>query len=142
MDRSSTGVLTALAECAPQLGPDVVSVYAFGGHAEGRAHRESDVDVAVLLDHARRPTRAERFDARLHLVGLLNRALSRDDVDLVILNDAPPQFARHVISRGRRLYCRDAAMDHGFVRTTLSRAADLEPFLRRMRRLKLEALAR
>lgn len=31
---------------------DVVSAYLFGSHAEIRAHRDSDVDVAVLLDRS------------------------------------------------------------------------------------------
>jgi hypothetical protein len=31
-------------------------------------------------------------------------------------------------------------MEHAFIRTTLLRAADLEPFLRRMRAMKLAAL--
>src|SRR5438445_8007932 len=30
--------------------PGVISAYLFGSHAEERAHRESDIDVAVLLD--------------------------------------------------------------------------------------------
>jgi predicted nucleotidyltransferase len=31
---------------------EVVAAYLFGSHASGRAHRESDVDVGVLLDRA------------------------------------------------------------------------------------------
>jgi predicted nucleotidyltransferase len=49
----------------PELG--VAAVYLFGSHAEGRAHRESDIDLGVLLDWQRYPTREERFDARVSL---------------------------------------------------------------------------
>ena len=83
----------------------VVSAYLFGSHARGTAHRESDVDVAVL-------------------------------------NDAPPELAAGVVSRGRRLYCTDEAVDHAFVRTALLRHADIRPFLDRTRRVKLGALLR
>lgn len=38
------------------------------------------------------------------------------------------------------MYCRDAEADHGFVRDAQLRAADLVPFLQRMRRIKLETL--
>ncbi len=62
--------------------------------------------------------------------------------DVVILNDAPPTLARHIVTRGRRIFCRDTELDHAFVRDAQLRAADLEPFLRRTRRVKLEALAR
>lgn len=120
----------------------VLSAYLFGSQAERRAHRESDVDVAVLLDWKRYPTRDARFDGRLRLTGMLGSALGRRDVDLVVLNDAPPQLARAIITRGIRVHCRDAAADHALVRTALLRAADLEPFLRHTRRVKLAAIRR
>jgi hypothetical protein len=37
--------------------PGMISVYLFGSHAEHRAHRESDVDVGVLLDRAVSPAK-------------------------------------------------------------------------------------
>jgi uncharacterized protein len=120
----------------------VVSGYVFGSYADGRAHRESDVDVAVLLDHRSYPTAAARFEARLRLSGDLVRALGRSDIDLVVLNDAPPTLVRAIVTRGRRVVCRDDEADHAYRRTILSRAADLEPFLRRMRAIKLDALRR
>jgi predicted nucleotidyltransferase len=120
----------------------VVSAYLFGSHAEGRAHRESDVDVAILLDRNRLPSVRDRFEAGLRLSSHLQSALATRGVDLVVLNDAPPGLGRHVVSRGRRLVCFDREADHALVRDVQLRAADLEPFLQRARRLKLEALAR
>jgi hypothetical protein len=38
--------------------------------------------------------------------------------------------------------CFDPEADHTFVRDVQLRAADLEPFLQRVRRVKLEALGR
>lgn len=121
--------------------PGVVSAYLFGSMANGRAHRESDVDVGILLDRRVHPTTAQRFEMRLRLTGRLGAAVARD-VDLVILNDAPPQLARHIMTRGLRLMISNAAVDHEFLRTVLSRAADVEPFLHSTRRLKLVAIAR
>jgi uncharacterized protein len=120
----------------------VVSAYLFGSHAEGRAHRESDFDVGVLFDRRSSPTARDRFEAGIRVSGHLQSALGTQRVDLVVLNDAPPGLGRHVVSRGRRLVCSDEEADHAFVRDVLLRAADLEPFLRRTRGLKLEALAR
>lgn len=119
----------------------LVSAYLFGSVASGRAHRESDVDVGVLFDRRKCPTAGERFDVRLKMIGPLQSVLGRD-VDLVVLNDAPPQLARHIMTMGRRLVVKDAERDHAHLRVTLSRAADLEPFLRRLRAVKLRALAR
>lgn len=118
----------------------VVSAYLFGSVATGRAHRESDVDLGVLLDRQLHPGAADRFDARLRLVERLQSATGRP-VDLVVLNDAPPQLARHIMTRGKRLAMADAALDHTHLRLVLSRAADIEPFLRRARAIKLAALA-
>ena len=120
----------------------VVSAYLFGSHAEGRAHRESDIDVGVLLDRHALPGVRDRFEAALRVSARLQSALGTRHVDLVVLNDAPPGLGRAVATRGRRLVCSDEEADHAFVRDALLRAADVEPFLRRARRLKLEALAR
>ena len=123
-------------------GEGLVSAYLFGSHAEGRAHRESDLDVAVLLDRRALPGSRERFEAGLRLSSRLQDALATRDIDLVVLNDAPPGLGRHVVSRGRRLLAFDREADHAFVRNVQLRAADLEPFLRRARGLKIQALAR
>lgn len=132
VDRLSTAI-------AAQAG--IVSAYLFGSQALGRAHRESDVDVGLLLDRRVYPQRADRFDARLHLVGILQSAAGRE-VDLVILNDTPPLLVRRIMTHGHRVLLKDPDLDHAHLRTTLSRAADLEPFLRRTRAVKLVALAR
>jgi len=131
----------ALALHGPE-GVSVVSAYLFGSHAEGRAHRESDIDVGVLFDRRALPSTRDRFEAALRLSAHLQAALGTRRVDLVVLNDAPPGLGRAVASRGRRLVCSDEEADHAFVRDALLRAADIDPFLHRTRRLKLEALAR
>jgi len=120
----------------------VVSAYLFGSHARGSAHRDSDVDVGVILDYAVHATRASRFDERVRLGSELIGALCVNAVDLVVLNDAPPLLARRVVLDGRQVYCADVDADRDFRRDTLLRAADLEPFLARMRALKVDALAR
>lgn len=122
-------------------GADVVAAYLFGSVAEAREHRESDVDVAVLLDRDRHPSARARFERRLELVGRLQAALGGRDVQVLSLDDLPPPFARRIVTEGRRIACADAERAHAFVRDVQLKAADLEPFLRRMRRLKLDGLA-
>lgn len=120
----------------------VASVYLFGSQAEGRAHRESDVDVGVLASWSAYPSRQDRFELRVRLGSELIAVLHRNEVDVVILNDAPPLFGRHIITHGRRIFLGDPAADHAYVRDVQLRAADLEPFLRRMRAIQLQALVR
>jgi predicted nucleotidyltransferase len=118
--------------------PAIVSVYLFGSFAEGREHQESDVDLGVLLDWKLTPD--ERFDLRLRLIG--EWSTYERDADVVILNEAPPLFARAILYRGRRIYGSDPAADHAFVRDTQLLAADIEPWMKRMWAIKLEALLR
>lgn len=124
----------------PELG--VAAAYLFGSWAQGRAHRESDIDIGLLLDWQEHPTPRDRFEVRVRLGSELIRLLGENEVDVVILNDAPPHLGRRVVTEGIRVFCGDAAAEHAFVRDVQLRAADLEPFLRRMRRIKLEALKR
>jgi predicted nucleotidyltransferase len=133
------GALEAALAEEPRIA--AASAYVFGSVAEGRTHRQSDVDVALLLVRAAHPRATDRFEARLRLSARLAGRLRRP-VDVVILNDVAPGLGRHVVSRGARVLCRDADADHAFVRDVQLRAADLDPFLRRLRRLKLDALVR
>lgn len=119
----------------------VLSAYLFGSSARGTAHSDSDVDVGVLLDRNAMPTRAQRGDARVRLTSDIISVLHRNDVDLVILNDVPPGLGRHVITEGISVFVADPEADRDFQRDVQLRAADLDPFLRRMRKIKLEALS-
>ena len=124
----------------PQLG--VASAYLFGSHAEVRAHRESDVDVAVLLQWDRHPTPSDRFEMRIRLGSDLIAVVHHNEVDVVILNDAPPLLGRKIIYDGIRVFLGDPETDHVYVRNVQILAADLEPWLERLRKVRLEALAR
>ena len=142
MSSGASGHATVLSSFLAARPDGVVSAYLFGSHAAERGHRESDVDVAVLLDRHRFPSKRERFEARLTLFASLARALRTDAVDLVVLNDAQPHLTRRIMIDGIRVFCADAEADHAARRFALLRAADLEPFLRRTRAIKLRALAR
>ena len=121
--------------------PGVQAAWLFGSHCAGRSHRESDIDVAVLLEHPRFPDARARFEARVAMTTDLIALLHQNEVDLVVLNDAPPLFARRIVLDGRRVHCSDAEAEHAFRRDVQLRAADIAPFLERMRRIKLAALA-
>lgn len=137
---SDSGLESILARIlAEPSAPEVVAVYLFGSVAEGRAHRESDVDLAVLFAWTSHPSAEGRFDAGIRLAGAVQGKLGRM-VDLVVLNDAPPLLGRHAVTRGRRILCRDARADHDYVRDVQLRAADLAPWLARMRTRTLDAI--
>jgi len=93
-----------LQRAADRLARDsrVVAVYGFGSQARGTAGPGSDVDMGVLLD--RRLSLAEELRLRSEVV----EELRRDDIDLVVLNQAPPLLTYEVVAAGQRLFARDA----------------------------------
>jgi predicted nucleotidyltransferase len=141
MELPAPGVVEAAIRTFCEGEPNVVSAYLFGSRAEGRAHRESDLDVGLLLAYDRGAGAAVRFALRVRASAALQEATGIA-TDVVILNEAPPTLSRRIVTQGRRLFCRDTELDHAFVRDALLRAADVEPFLRRTRLVKLEAIAR
>ena len=94
----------------------------------------------MLLDRNLLPTRKGRFGASLWLRAELAAALATERVDLVVINDAPPLMARRIVTEGLRVLCKNSEIDHAFVRDVQLKAADLQPFLDRMQKIKLEAL--
>jgi predicted nucleotidyltransferase len=134
---------TLIATLIPMLEPvpGVVSAHLFGSESRGQAHRDSDIDVAVVLDRTQHPRPEDRFELRLRLMADLQVATHRT-IDLIILNDVPPLLARHVLLDGVLLFAKQPDTLRTFSRTTLSRAADLQPFIDRSRRALLETLAR
>ena len=134
VERAAVALRTAFAD-------GLIAAFAFGSHAEGRAHRESDFDIGVLLAHERFPTQRERFARRIEIAAGLASALGVQEVDVVVLNDAPPTFARRIALDGVQVVCPDAERTRAFVRDVQLRAADLAPFLKRTRALKLAAIA-
>jgi predicted nucleotidyltransferase len=89
-----------------QRQPDVVAAYLFGSQARGDAGPLSDVDLAVWLDD--RPEPARRLRRQLALSGEAASLLGTDEVELVVLNGAPPLLAQRVIRDGELLAERSA----------------------------------
>ena len=114
---------------------DIQAAYIFGSVAQGRARPDSDIDVAVLLGRRLADARALRY--RLALAGALGAALQRNDVQLVILNDAPPLLAQRVLSRGVLVFQRSRAARVRFHVATARRYEDMVPTMERyVERLK------
>jgi len=74
--------------------------YVFGSVADGTATAHSDIDLGVSVQ----PRGTLLDDARLH--DALVAALGRDDVDLVVLEDAP-LWLRYRVVGGRPVFSRD-----------------------------------
>lgn len=83
----------------------VVALLLFGSQASGRASALSDVDLAVWLDPL--TSRERRGELRRELTLAAVDALGTEEIDLVVLNDAPPLLRHRALKGGSQLLDRD-----------------------------------
>lgn len=84
---------------------EVVALFVFGSLAKGELKPLSDLDLGVLLH--RKLNKQERFNKHLDLIGKFTRLLQTEEIDIIILNDAPMRFVVKVLSTGKILFERD-----------------------------------
>jgi predicted nucleotidyltransferase len=100
--------------------------YLHGAHARGTQTRISDIDIAMLLDR----TVARDIHARLHMLGLLQDASGREDIDLLILNEAGPLIKSRVVRYGRLIFERSEKERIRFEETVIKEVLDFQYFSR------------
>lgn len=98
--------------------PEVKFVLLFASRAGDRARPDSDWDVAVYLDEVLSPRAA--FQARLQMLGEME---DLGDLDLVILNEAPPLLGHRAL-QGKRLLVQDPQAYLRFFQRTLAASED------------------
>ena len=127
-------LLQNLADMAVQES-DVLALYLFGSYASGRPGPLSDVDLAVLFEPS---VPRERYDERR--IALFSRAaavLRTDEIDIVVLNAAPPLIQYQVLRHGVLLYEKDPALRARFAALAIRRYLDFEPTLDRCQKASL-----
>ena len=103
---------------------EIQAAYVFGSVASGRTRKDSDIDIAVLI---RKNSVRDTLKYRLKLMADLGSALHRSDVDVVILNEAPPLLAHRILSKGKLIFERSASARVRFQVATAKRYSDLVP---------------
>jgi len=83
----------------------LVAAMLIGSQARGIVGPLSDVDIAVWHNPALDPR--GRLDLQLKLVAEAGRALGTDEIDIVLLNHAPPLMRHRAIGDAKRLVERD-----------------------------------
>jgi predicted nucleotidyltransferase len=114
----------ALARC---LGAedDVIAVYLFGSQSRGTAGPLSDVDVAVWLDTSREVR--DGWPRAAELTAKAAEALRTSEVQVVVLNEAPPLLAHRVLRDGVVLFEEDARARVAFETSAILRYLDTIP---------------
>ena len=117
--------------------PEVLEAYLFGSHAQGVAQAHSDVDIAVYIDES--AVEKSAFGYRARLTTVLIAGLHNNDVDLLVLNQAPPVLYYHVLRDGIRVLSRDLRETTTREGRAVSRYCDFVPHLAKMDLLRSPA---
>jgi len=120
--------------------PEIREAYLFGSRARGDSNPESDTDVAVYLD--RGSATHSRSGYAAELAAALMTALRRNDIEVVVLNDAPPLLYHRVLRDGIRLLARSLPETTVREGRALSRYCDYVPQLRKIDAALSERIAR
>lgn len=107
--------------------PEIIAAYLFGSVASGRAHRFSDVDVALLL--ADGTDREGAWDITLEAMEQAEAAFGRRG-DVQVLNGAPVVFCYLALRHGKLIFDRGNPQRPEFEARTYLMYFDLKPYLR------------
>jgi hypothetical protein len=97
-------------------------IYVFGSYAKGTNTENSDLDIGILINGDTSPM--TRLSVLNEMVGILDR----EDIDLIILNEADEVLKFQVIKYGKLIYVRDLTEKVLFEARTMSEYMDMEHF--------------
>jgi predicted nucleotidyltransferase len=104
---------------------EVLALYIFGSFGKGRKTKESDIDVAVLIDESR--LKKKGFELLKRKYYAASPTFSMRPVDIVILNIAPPFLKHQVLKTDRILFDRDRKFRVKFIGRAITEYLDYKP---------------
>jgi predicted nucleotidyltransferase len=105
---------------------EIIAAYLFGSVAAGKAHKFSDVDVALLL--AEGIDSKQKWDIVLEAMGEAESAFGRR-ADVAILNTSPTVFCYLILKHGRIIFDRATTSRPEFEARVYLAYFDLKPYL-------------
>lgn len=109
-----------IVEILVSIFPDIVAIYAYGSRVSGRAHKGSDLDLALLFKADSRPDSQMIYR---HLGRVVD--VAECPVDIGVLSHNNTIYAKEVIANGTRIYCCDTKQCDEFEMYCLSYYAQL-----------------
>jgi predicted nucleotidyltransferase len=94
--------------------PDILFAYLFGGLARGKPLPLSDVDIAVYIRET-----VDLSEKKLEILGKLTDLLETDEIDLVMLNEAPLTLRMKVLENKRIIVENDPFLRHEYESLTM-----------------------
>ena len=97
--------------------PNILFAYLFGGLLRDRLNPLSDVDLAVYVKSPKKVQYLELFSR-------ISKILGTDEIDLIILNDAPLSLAGRILQNRKVLADKDPFLRHKFESLILRKFLD------------------
>ncbi|MCF8131443.1 MAG: nucleotidyltransferase domain-containing protein [Deltaproteobacteria bacterium] len=107
---------------------EVVAVYLFGSHAQGKARRTSDVDIGILLNSNDPDLFKEKQIRYLKELG----RLLRKDIHPVILNTAGEMLMQQIFTKGKCIVDNEHRKHSEFRMVMFSRIAAFSDYKKQM----------
>ena len=105
----------------------VAFAYLFGSQAKGTAGSLSDIDIAVYFDKEVDAT--EHFDLKLDVLGEITDLYKTDEIDLIVLNEAPPLLAHRILKEGLLIFSDDDKIRLAYEVKAVLKYLDWKPFI-------------
>lgn len=107
----------------------IALAYLFGSVAKKKTGPLSDIDIAVLFDE--KVSSAQYFDRKLTVMGELADLFKTDNIDVVVLNEAPPLLTHRIIKEGTPFFSQNEKRRLEFELRAIMRYLDWKPHLRK-----------
>jgi uncharacterized protein len=94
--------------------PDILFAYLFGSFGRGKQLPLSDVDIAVYLKEA-----SDVPEKKMEILGTLIDILQTDEIDLVVLNNAPLPLRMGILENKKVVVDREPFLRHHYESLTM-----------------------
>jgi len=106
---------------------EILFAFLFGSIANDKTTGISDIDIAVMLNESKIDKTKNPYGYKAELLAKLISVLSFDDIDLIILNDAPLLLKHRIVQSGREIYTKDEKLSAEFCVKVMEQFLDLKP---------------
>lgn len=104
---------------------EIGALYLFGSYAKDDIKPLSDIDIAVFLK--RNIPSSEYWDLKINILNKAVKILGTEEIDFVLLNEAPYELAYNILKTGRILFCCDEKYHTEFQEKIVLNYLDTKP---------------
>lgn len=105
---------------------EIISCWLFGSYAKNKQNNLSDIDIAILLDVNAVCVQSDAL-YKLKILDLLLGALETNNVDLVVINTAPPLLKHRIVTQGVLCFDKQPILQRRFTVKALNEFLDTIP---------------